>query len=229
MSALAEPELRVFDSMDALFRAAAERFVEQAKASVALSGGSTPKRLFDLLAQPPYRDQVDWRTLGIYWGDERCVPPDHPDSNYGMAKQHLLDRVPAERVFRIKGEIDPKEAAVEYEKLLPPEPFDLALQGLGSNSHTASLFPHTDVLKVTDRRVAAVWVQEVNMWRITITVSELQRVRHILFLVAGEDKAEAVHTVIQGLYDPDAYPAQVVRHSQGTVTWFLDKGAASKL
>jgi 6-phosphogluconolactonase len=224
-----EPEIKVFDTMPELFAAAAERFIEQAKASVALSGGSTPKSLFDLLAQPPYRDRVDWKTLGLYWGDERCVPPDHPDSNFGMTKEHLLDKVPAERVYRMKGEIDPKQAADEYEQLLPAGGFDLALQGLGANSHTASLFPHTDVLKVTDRRVAAVWVAEVDMWRITITIPELQRARHILFLAAGEDKAEAIHTVIRGPYDPEAYPAQVVRSAQGTVTWFLDKGAASKL
>ena len=146
-----------------------------------------------------------------------------------MTKEHLLDKVPAQRVFRMKGEIDPKQAAAEYEKVLPADAFDLALQGLGANSHTASLFPHTDVLKVTDRRVAAVWVEEVNMWRITITVPELQRSRHILFLAAGEDKAEAIQTVINGPYDPDSYPAQVVRQAQGTVGWFLDKGAASKL
>jgi len=215
--------------MGALFKAAAERFVEQATGSVALSGGSTPKGLFDLLTQSPYRDQVDWRSLGIYWGDERCVPTDNPDSNYGMTEQHLLDKVPAERVYRMKGEADPKQAADDYEKLLPPGGFDLALQGLGSNSHTASLFPHTDVLKVTDRRVAAVWVQEVNMWRITITIPELQRARHILFLAAGEDKAEAIQTVIHGPLDVDAYPAQVVREAQGSVAWFLDKAAASKL
>lgn len=226
---MSEPEIRIFESMDALFRAAAERFVEQASTSVALSGGSTPKGLFDLLAELPYREQVDWRNLGIYWGDERCVPPDHPDSNFGMAKRHLLDKVPAERVFRMKGEIDPKQAADEYERLLPPGPFDLALQGLGANSHTASLFPYTNVLEVTDRRVAAVWVDEIKMWRITITVPELQRARHILFLVAGVDKAEAVQTVVNGPYDPAAYPAQVVRQAQGSVSWFLDRGAASRL
>src|SRR5581483_4413932 len=192
-----EPEIRVFDSMDELFKAAAERFVEQATGSVALSGGSTPKGLFDLLAQPPYRDRVNWRQLGIYWGDERCVPPDDPESNYGMAKEHLLDKVPAKHVYRMKGEIDPNQAAAEYEKLLPAGPFDLALQGLGANSHTASLFPHTEALKVMDRRVVANWVAEVNMWRLTITIPELQRARHILFLATGADKAEAIHTVIR--------------------------------
>jgi 6-phosphogluconolactonase len=226
---MAEPEIRVFDTMSDLFQAAAERFVEQARTSVALSGGSTPKGLFDLLAQPPYRERIDWSKLGLYWGDERCVPPDDPESNFGMAKQHLLDKVPAQRVYRMKGEIEPHQAAVEYEQLLPPDGFELALQGLGSNSHTASLFPGTDVLKVMDRRVAAVWVQEVNMWRITITVPELQRARHILFLVAGADKAEAVQTVIRGPLDVDQYPAQVVREAQGSVSWFLDKGAAARL
>jgi 6-phosphogluconolactonase len=224
-----EPEIRIFGSHDELFAAAAERFVEQAKTSVALSGGSTPAGLFDLLAQPPNRDRVAWSTLGIYWGDERCVAPDDPESNYGMAKQHLLDKVPAQRVYRMRGEINPQQAADEYEKLLPAGPFDLALQGLGANSHTASLFPHTDVLKVTDRRVASVWVQEVNMWRITITIPELLRSRHILFLVTGEDKAGAVHTVIRGPLDIESYPAQVVREAQGSVSWFLDRAAASRL
>jgi 6-phosphogluconolactonase len=224
-----DPEIKVFGSHDELFQAAAERFIEQAKSSVALSGGSTPKALFDLLAQPAYRDRIDWSSLGLYWGDERCVPPEDPDSNYGMTKEHLLDKVPAGRVYRMKGEIDPKEAAAEYEKLLPAEPFDLALQGLGANSHTASLFPHTDVLKVMDRRVAAVWVQEVNMWRITVTIPELQRSRHILFMATGVDKAEAVHTVIKGPLDVESYPAQVVRDAQGTVSWFLDEAAASRL
>jgi len=224
-----EPEIRVFDSMDELFKAAAERFVEQATGSVALSGGSTPKGLFDLLAQPPYRDRVNWRQLGIYWGDERCVPPDDPESNYGMAKEHLLDKVPAKHVYRMKGEIDPNQAAAEYEKLLPAGPFDLALQGLGANSHTASLFPHTEALKVMDRRVVANWVAEVNMWRLTITIPELQRARHILFLATGADKAEAIHTVIRGPLNIEEYPAQVVREAQGTVSWFLDRGAASKL
>lgn len=203
--------------------------MEQAKNSVALSGGSTPKALFDLLAQPPYRDRIEWARLGIYWGDERCVPPEDPDSNYGMAKEHLLDRVPANHVYRMKGELDPQEAAREYERVLPAESFDLALQGLGANSHTASLFPHTDILKVRDRRVAAVWVAEVNMWRITITVPELQRSRHILFLATGEDKADAVQTVVSGPLDVESYPAQVVRQAKGSVSWFLDRGAASRL
>lgn len=215
--------------MDELFAAAAERFIEQAASSVALSGGSTPKALFDLLAQAPYRDRVDWQKLGVYWGDERCVPPDHPDSNYGMTKQHLLDKVPAKLIYRMKGELEPHAAADEYEKVLPSGPFDLALQGLGSNSHTASLFPHTDVLKVMDRRIAAVWVEEVNMWRITMTIPELQRARNILFLAGGADKAEAIQTVIRGPLDVEQYPAQVVREAQGTVSWFLDKAAASRL
>jgi 6-phosphogluconolactonase len=224
-----EPEIRVFDSMDELFAAAADRFVGQATGSAALSGGSTPRGLFDLLSSPAYRDRIDWANLGVYWGDERCVPPDDPDSNYGMAKEHLLDKVPAKRIYRIKGELEPHEAAADYEKTLPAGSFDLALQGLGANSHTASLFPHTDSLKAMDRRFVATWVAEVNMWRITMTIPELRRARHILFLAAGADKADAVHTVIRGPLDIEEYPAQVVREAQGTVSWFLDKAAASKL
>ncbi|HLY68031.1 MAG TPA: 6-phosphogluconolactonase, partial [Chloroflexota bacterium] len=140
-----------------------------------------------------------------------------------------LDKVPVSHVYRMKGEIEPHQAADEYNSLLPAGGFDLALQGLGSNSHTASLFPHTDILKVKDRRVAAVWVQEVNMWRITITVPELQRGHNILFLVTGQDKAEAVKHVLRDADDPDEYPAQAVRQAHGAVSWFLDRAAASAL
>lgn len=226
---MTEPEVVIFDSHEELFRAATERFIEQATASVALSGGSTPTGLFDLLARPPHRDRVDWTTLGVYWGDERCVPPESPDSNYRLAKDHLLDKVPAKHVLRMKGELEPHEAAAQYERELPPEPIQLALQGLGSNSHTASLFPHTEALRVKDRRVVANWVQEVNMWRLTFTIPELRRCPHILFLVTGADKAQAVWNVLQGPLDVDQYPAQCVREAQGSVSWFLDKAAASKL
>src|SRR5579884_2447320 len=202
-----EPEIRVFDSMDELFKAAAERFVQQATGSVALSGGSTPGGLFDLLAQEPWRGRIDWPNLGVYWGDERCVPPDDEQSNYKLASDHLLSKVPAQRIYRMKGELEPHQAAAEYERLLPPDGFDLALQGLGSNSHTASLFPYTEALKVTDRRVVANWVAEVNMWRLTITIPELQRAKHILFLATGADKADAIRTVIKGPLDVEHYPA----------------------
>ncbi|HEU0167147.1 MAG TPA: 6-phosphogluconolactonase [Chloroflexota bacterium] len=224
-----DPEIKVFDSRDALFQAAAERFARQAISSVALSGGSTPGALFDLLAQEPWRSRIDWPNLGVYWGDERCVPPTDDQSNYKLADDHLLSKVPARRVYRMKGELDPAQAAAEYERELPPNGFDVALQGLGSNSHTASLFPHTDALKVVDRRVVANWVAEVNMWRLTITIPELQRAKHILFLATGADKADAIRTVIKGPLNVDEYPAQVVRAAQGTVSWFLDEPAASKL
>jgi len=226
---MSEPEIRIFDSHDELFQAAAARFVEQARASLALSGGSTPRALFDILAQAPWKDRVRWPDLGVYWGDERCVPPDDEQSNYKLANDHLLSKVPAQHIYRMRGEIDPPQAAAEYEKVLPPEGFDLALQGLGSNSHTASLFPHTAALEVNDRRVVANWVAEVNMWRLTITIPELQRAKHILFMATGEDKAEAIRTVIKGPLNIAEYPAQVVRDAHGTVSWFLDKPAASKL
>ncbi|MBV9120234.1 MAG: 6-phosphogluconolactonase [Chloroflexi bacterium] len=223
------PEIRVFDSAGELFQAAAGLFVEQAQSNVALSGGSTPKALFDLLAQEPWRSRIDWPRLAIYFGDERCVPPDDDQSNYKLARTHLLDKVPVQTVHRMKGEIDPAEAAREYETVLPEGGFDLALQGLGSNSHTASLFPHTSALHVSDRRVIENWVAEVNMWRLTITVPELRRAKHTLFMVTGADKAEAVRTVIEGPLDIEQFPAQVVRESLGRVTWLLDSGSAGQL
>lgn len=226
---MSEPEVRVFDDLETLFESAAERVVEWAGDSVALSGGSTPKRLFDLLARPPYSARVHWPDLRVYWGDERCVPPDHPDSNYGMAKQCLLDRVLVQHVYRMQGEIDPAEAAAAYERLLPSGPLDLALQGMGPDGHTASLFPHSPALSESNRRVVANYVEKMRSWRITLTVPELRRARHVLFLITGADKAEALRQVLRGPYQPDDYPSQLFRNSQGAVAWYVDRQAAAKL
>ncbi len=144
---MAAPRTQVFDSPQALFAAAAEEFIGQVKSNVALSGGSTPKGLFGLLSESPYRERVQWHDITFYWGDERCVPPDHPDSNYRMASEALLSKVPAKAIHRIQGETDPKQAAEAYEKVLPQGPLDLILLGMGPDGHTASLFPHTKALQ----------------------------------------------------------------------------------
>jgi 6-phosphogluconolactonase len=238
----------VLPDLDAVSRQAAERFVALAndavnranRFTVALAGGSTPERLYRLLASDAYRDAVPWASVYIFFGDERCVPPDDPESNYRMAKQSLLDHVPvlSEQVFRMEGERDPQSAAVTYDAVLGdvfgltpgrvPQ-FDLILLGMGPDGHTASLFPHTDGLQVVERLVAANFVPKFDSWRLTLTYPVLDAAAQVLFLVGGAEKADAVQHVVEGPSDPAEYPAQGVRTPDGTVTFLLDAAAASKL
>ena len=226
--------------------------------SVALSGGSTPRDLFVLLAMREFAPQIDWAHVHVFWGDERAVPPDHPDSNYRMANEALLAHVPipGSHVHRIRAELPPEDAAREYAKelreffnldadergqtqmgknnprssaLVGVPSFDLILLGLGANGHTASLFPHTQVLRETQRWVAAEYIAEVKMWRITLTAPVINAAKNILWLVAGADKAETVREVLRGAYRPEDLPAQLIQPTNGNVAWLLDKEAASKL
>ena len=250
-------EIEIVSDRAALARAAAQRFVALARESivargrftVALSGGSTPRDLYSLLASPEFAAQVDWTRVHFYWGDERAVPPDHPDSNYRMASQVLLSRVhpPPENVHRILAEQLPADAARAYEETLRATfsqrstrgtstknaveypRFDLVLLGLGTNGHTASLFPHTQVLQETTRWVAAEYVEEVKMNRITLTAPAINAAENIHFLVAGSDKAATVHQVLNGEYRPEELPAQLIRPSSGHIVWLLDRDAASQL
>ncbi len=208
--------------------------------SVALSGGSTPCRLFARLIADPYRTKVDWSSVRIFWGDERPVPPDHPESNFRMAKENLLDHVPIvpDHVFRMEGERPAEEEAVRYEKVLrrvfspcgegAPR-FDLILLGMGSDGHTASLFPETAVLGETKQWVAAPWVDKFQTHRITLTPLVFNSAKRVLFVVAGLDKAEAIQAVLEGPLQTNRYPAQIVNPVQGNVTWLLDQDAASGL
>lgn len=256
---ITSPEIIILTDRAALARAAAQRFVALARPAVAvrgrfsvvLSGGSTPRDLYALLASPEFAPQVDWTRVHFFWGDERAVSPDHPDSNYRMAFEALLSRVkpPALNVHRILAEQNPDDAARAYEQTLrafftnfhsgpspsstgegdrPPR-FDLVLLGLGANGHTASLFPHTKVLHETARWVAAEYVDEVNMWRITLTAPVINAAESILFLVAGADKAATVHAVLRGDYRPEDLPAQLIQPTNGRVAWLLDREAASQL
>ncbi|MGH2469761.1 MAG: 6-phosphogluconolactonase, partial [Chloroflexota bacterium] len=193
------------------------------------SGGSTPKGLFGLLAQPPYRQRVDWPSITFYWGDERCVPPDDPDSNYRMANEALLSHIPTGTVHRIRGEDDPHQAAEAYERLLPTGPLDLLLLGMGPDGHTASLFPHTAALKERGRRVTENYVDKLATWRVSLTAPELQRAHQVLFLVAGADKAAALKQVLQGPDNTEEYPSQLLREAAGGVTWLIDAAAAAQL
>ena len=221
--------LEILGTPDELAKAAAKLFVKRGLSTIALSGGSTPKRLYQLLADPnePFREQVSWSTIKFFWTDERHVPPDHPESNYRMANEAMLAHVPVTRdnVHRIKSENpNAAEAAEQYEAEVPSR-FDLILLGLGTDGHTASIFPASEVLHETERLVAAPWVESLKSYRITMTLPLINNAASVVFLVSGAEKAEIVKEVLQG---PKRYPAQEVRPANELV-WMLDRAAAEKL
>ncbi len=242
--------LRTFVEAEALSQAAATEFVRcavdavagRSRFLVALSGGSTPRRLYQLLSAPPHRDQIDWKSVEFFWGDERCVPPDHKDSNYRMAREALLERVPipTQQVHRIKAESPDRAAAARaYQEELarvcgvdaggPPPRLDLILMGMGPEGHTASLFPYTTALKETTRWVVVNHVPKLAADRITMTLPILNQAREFLFLVAGADKADALADVLEGPPQPDKLPAQSIQPTAGRVVWFVDRPAAARL
>jgi 6-phosphogluconolactonase len=245
--------VEVFSTRAALMEAAAERFVAAAtrgirasgRFAVALSGGSTPRELYASLAGEPYRSRVDWPRVEVFWGDERCVPPDHPDSNYRMAWEGLLSRVPipASGIHRIPAEDDPVRAALEYERTLrgrfatpagPPvfKPgfrFDLVLLGLGGDGHTASWFPGRAAVSETDRWVVAEETGAEPPWRVTLTPPVINAAREIVFLVSGPEKAEILARILEGPFQPEALPAQTVSPRDGELRWLIDASAAARL
>ncbi|HEY4002399.1 MAG TPA: 6-phosphogluconolactonase [Candidatus Xenobia bacterium] len=230
----------------ALSQEMARRFVADAKAAVGargrvsfcLSGGSTPKSLYALLATDAYRDQVDWSKVHFFWGDERCVPPDHPDSNYRMANETLLSKidVPAANIHRMPAEeSDVAAAARSYEERLrsffgPVEwpAFDVMLLGMGPDGHTASLFPGTQALQETRLWVVPNHVEKLNSWRLTLTYPVINHARAVYFLVGGADKAQVLKTVVS---EPggNQYPSQRIQPVDGKLTWLIEQAAASAL
>jgi len=235
-------ELKVFSDPAEVAQAAAKHFVNQsAKAlaesgffTVALSGGSTPKLLYELLANSnePFIQQIPWNKTLFFFTDERNVPPDHQDSNARMVYDAMFAHVPKTEIYRIRGERRAAEAAADYERDLVEfwganeVEFDLILLGLGEEGHTASLFPHSPALKETERLVVAPWVEKLNAYRITMTLPVLNNGRSILFLVTGESKAEILRTVMTTEPNPDLYPAQAISPTSGAVSWFVDEAAA---
>ncbi len=238
----------VCKTQEEVFKAAADFFCEKVPVSpkagpsfsIALSGGSTPRGLFRLLTEDPYRSQCHWPVCTIFWGDERCVPPDHSDSNFRMAKENLLDHVPIDprHVFRMEGEREPEDAALRYEQVLSEQlhigkndlpQFDLILLGMGPDAHTASLFPGTTALQETKRTVVANWVEKLQTFRITLTPPVLNAAKNVVFLVCGQDKAQAVQSVLEGPRAPERYPSQLVNPLSGGLTWIMDQSAASLL
>jgi len=241
------PEIRVFDDLEQLSWAAATRLEEQARIkaidkkpfSVALSGGSTPKLLYELLASPTFAGRVRWTNVHLFQVDERCVPPDDPQSNYRMIRQAMLGSspIPEENVHRMAAERpDLEKAAREYAeelaRTLQPAPgewprLDLVLLGMGPDGHTASLFPGSPALDEHQDWVAPNFVTKLNSFRLTLTLPVLNAAAHVIFLVAGEDKAETLLQVLEG--PPGQFPAQLINPTRGRLSWFLDRGAAELL
>ena len=250
-------QVRVYRDAEEVALKAARRFARLAdqyvvgcgRFTVALSGGSTPRTMNSLLAAPPFLDTVPWSSIYFFWGDERCVPPDHADSNYRMARETLLSRVPVpeDNVFRIPAENpDHDRAAEEYETTLrsfflrnasksstaplPNVPrLDLVLLGMGPDGHTASLFPHTTALQADDRIVVSNYVEKMNAHRITLTARTINNARNVTFLAAGEDKAEPLKVVLEGARQPETCPSQLIHPQNGSLLWMVDEAAARLL
>jgi 6-phosphogluconolactonase len=222
-------------------RLAAGSIAATGRFSVALSGGSTPRALYRSLAEPPSRDATDWTRVHLFWSDERFVPSDHADSNYRLAREAFISRapIPAGNVHPFPTDAaDPQTAAAQYEETLrrffaSPEGetprFDFILLGLGADGHTASLFPESPALDEHRRLVVAAHVPKLDASRLTLTPPVLRAARHIVFLVAGLDKASTLREVLHGPYDPHRLPAQLARPEDGDLTWLVDEAAASLL
>jgi 6-phosphogluconolactonase len=225
------------------FTQAVEKAVaERGRARIAISGGSTPKVAFQLLADPsqPWRSRIPWDKLELFWVDERCVPPDNAESNYRMTREAMLDHVPLkpEQVHRMEGELEPQMAAARYESLLrnsfrlegaESPRFDLVQLGMGPDGHTASLFPHTEALHEMARFATANHVAQKNTWRITLTWPVINNASSVFFLIGGADKAELVQQVFAGPRDPERLPSQLIWPSSGILTLVLDQAAAALL
>jgi 6-phosphogluconolactonase len=236
--------VKVFETPDKLSAATCELIIELSKDAIAargrfslvLSGGHTPEKLYSLLAKPEYANQVEWGKVFIFWGDERCVSLTNKQNNAYMAKSLLLDKIdiPAANIYRIPVNLNPAKAAKKYEETIKeffgsnPTNFDLVLLGLGENGHTASLFPGTSVVNEYSRWVSEVYIDELKMFRVTMTLPLLNQSRQIVFLVSGSEKKKILKTVLTGSHRNDKYPAQLIKPTNGKLYWFADKDAAGK-
>jgi 6-phosphogluconolactonase len=240
---VAEREIIICQDTAELSRQSADRFSQLVNQSgqdsgrfaVALSGGSTPKHLYSLLASPGYRERIRWNNLHLFWGDERCVPPDHPESNFRMAQEALLSKIkiPPENIHRMRGEQEPQAAAAEYEKELQKffgsnsgalPRFDLILLGIGEDGHTASLFPDSDALNESKHLVVAPFIAKLNSYRLTLTLPVLNNAANVWFLVTGASKADAVKQALSASSD---LPAARVQPVNGRLIWFIAQDAAA--
>ena len=245
---MTKPEIIVCRDVDELNRRAAAQFVALAndaiarsgRFTVALSGGSTPQALYSLLASSDYCKRVDWLRVHLFWGDERCVPPDHPESNYRMVREALLSQIqiPPENIHRMVGEIEPEQAAVSYAVELKQffhldengwPRFDLIFLGLGEDGHTASLFPGSAALEETDRLVATAYVEKLHAQRLTLTLPAINAAAQASFLVSGQSKAPMIEKILGAGAARLDYPAARVAPADGRLTWLVDAAAAARL
>lgn len=241
-------EVECFSDRGEMLGVEAERIVAQARAAIArrdrfllcLAGGATPKPLYELLASAPFARRIEWARVHMFWGDERCVPPDEPESNYRMAREALLDHVPLSpaNVHRIRGEDEPSEAAAAYEEVLGgffgsektsvTTSFDLVLLGMGADGHTASLFPGSAAARETGRWVVATPGPQPGSWGVSLTPVLLNAAADVTFLVSGADKAERLKDVLEDR-PPDSLPAQLIQPTHGALHWMIDEEAATRL
>lgn len=237
-----------YPNSEALAKGAAEFFVRLAEESikargrfsVALSGGATPKALYEALASSALIARINWNRVYIFWGDERCVPPGDKESNYRLAYEALLLHapIPPENVHRIHGERPPERAAHDYSRRLTDffsliehemPRFDLILLGLGTDGHIASLFPYSTALSEKSRMVMEQYVEKLDSWRVTITPPVINRAANVAFIVSGSEKAEVLRAVLNGPYEPEKYPAQMINLIAGNMHWIVDEDAAALL
>ena len=234
-----------FNTTGLLFKAAADLIIqlyEQAVAdkgsfTIALSGGNTPKKLYELLATPVYAKKINWKNIYLFWSDERCVPASDEENNSHMASQALLNNVPVpkENIFPVPVNFEPAKAAARYEQMIrtffkDKQPhFDLILLGLGEDGHTASLFPGTDILDEKKILVKQVYLKEKKMFRVSFTLPLINDAKHILFLVTGKEKSNILKKIFTKPVKKPAYPAQLIKPVKGKLFWYLDKAAASSL
>lgn len=240
------PNLHVFSdnasfvqgAADFIVDVAAKAITERGRFTIALSGGSTPKPIYARLGSPEYQNRVDWSKVHVFFGDERCVPPDDTKSNYRMTREAWFDHaaLPAENLHRIRGEDDPALEALRYEQEIARlyrtaqfPPFDLILLGMGDNGHTASLFPGTAALRETVRWVVPQYVEVMQTWRVTFTAPLINAARHAAFMAEGAGKAQMLWNVLEGPFQPDVWPSQLIQPSNGELHWLVDAAAAAKV
>lgn len=235
-----DPEIKVVPDGPAIAHEAAESIVAAANRaadedrtfSIALAGGSTPRALYELLATDAYRGRVEWPRVEVFFGDERTVSPDHKDSNYRMVREALLSKVslPGDNVYRMKGELEPQQAAKEYGQMLKDRfgegGLDMVLLGMGDDGHTASLFPETEALNEAKHRCVANFVRKLSTWRITLTAPFINRSKDVIILVSGASKAARLQEVLEGPRDPRRLPVQLIQPTEGKLTWLVDAPAA---
>jgi len=225
---------------DWISKTISETLKKQEKFTWVLSGGNTPKPVYELLSSMHYRELIDWKKIHFFWGDERAVPFADNRNNAKMAYETLLNNVPVvvEQIHVMRTDISPEQSAIEYEKILreyfpsfdvSPFTFDLVLLGMGEDGHTLSLFPGTEVVHEENAWTKAFFLKAQDMYRITLTKSIVNHSSKIAFLTTGENKADALHEVIEGKYNPDLYPAQVIKPVTGELHWFVDSDAAIEL